>query len=98
MMKSVEIRSTDGQQEQQTKIPRHAKESDILAILRIEQNSSLHPWTEAAFHSEFNNPYSRLWVIEEGALVIGYVCAWFIYDDGQIANVAVLPCHRHRGL
>jgi [ribosomal protein S18]-alanine N-acetyltransferase len=77
---------------------RLATESDLPTVLSIEQLSSFHPWTEAAFRSEFTNPYSYLWVLEKGALALGYACAWFIDDGGQIANVAVLPEHRRRGL
>ena len=73
------------------------EEDDLSALLEVEQASFSQPWTETAFRNEFKNPYSRLWVLEEGALVIGYICAWFVYDEGQIVNVAVLPEYRRRG-
>lgn len=97
MPKNNEIRNFEKQQNQQTKIIRLAKESDLPDILAIEQASFLQPWTESAFRNEFKNSYSRLWLLEERALVIGYICAWFVSDEGQIANVAVLPEYRHRG-
>jgi ribosomal-protein-alanine N-acetyltransferase len=98
MWRDEKARGAIGQQAQHKCVLRLATETDLPAILSIERDSSIHPWTEAAFHSEFTNPYSRLWVLEEGALTFGYVCAWFIYDEGQIANVAVLREHRRRGL
>jgi len=79
-------------------ILRLAQETDLPALLVIEQTCSASRWKEAALRSEFANPYSHMWVVEEGAVVIGYVCAWFTYDRGQIANLAVLPEHRRRGL
>jgi [ribosomal protein S18]-alanine N-acetyltransferase len=98
MVKDTKTRSAIGQQDRQTMVFRSATESDLRAVLTIEQNASFHPWTEAAFRSELTNPYSRLWVLEEGALILGYVCAWFIHDEGQLANIAVLPEYRRRGL
>lgn len=98
MLKNTKTQSGIDQQAQQTSVIRLATETDIPAVLCIEQRSSFHPWTETAFRSELANPYSRLWVLKEGTLTLGYVCAWFMYDEGQIANVAVLPKHRRRGL
>ena len=98
MLENGETRDSDDQQVQQKRILRRAEETDLPALLAVEQTSFFSPWKEAAFLSEFANPYSRLWVVEEGENVIGYVCTWFIHDEGQIANMAVLPEHRRRGL
>ena len=81
-----------------TRILRLATESDLPAVLAIEQTSFPQPWTSVAFRNEFKNPYSRLWVVEERTLVIGYICTWFIDDEGQIVNVAVLPAYRRQGI
>jgi len=82
----------------QTRLLRVAHQSDLPAMLLIEQASFSLPWTEAAFHSEFVSPYSHIWVFEEQTLVIGYICTWFIQDEGQIVNVAVLPEYRRQGV
>ncbi len=97
MLKNKEAQYTSDRLLHQRRAIRFAKESDLLALLKVEQASFSQPWTETAFRNEFKNPYSRLWVLEEGALVIGYICAWFVCDEGQIANVAVLPEYRRRG-
>jgi [ribosomal protein S18]-alanine N-acetyltransferase len=98
MCKDYEIQNTNWKQCQQERILRLATESDLPAVLAIEQASFSQPWTSTAFRNEFNNPYSRLWVLEERTLVIGYVCTWFIDDEGQIVNVAVLPAYRRQGI
>jgi ribosomal-protein-alanine N-acetyltransferase len=98
MLKDTKTRGPVGQPRQYVRTLRLATVHDIPTVLTIEQSASFQPWTEAAFHNEFTNPYSRLWVLEEETLPIGYICAWFIDDEGQIANVAVLPEHRRRGL
>jgi len=77
---------------------RRATEIDIPSMMRIERASSLHPWTESAFYNEFTNPYSHLWILEEEGAALGYVCVWFIHEDGQIVNVVVLPEYRGCGL
>ena len=71
---------------------------DLPAILAIEQASFPLPWKEEAFRSELRNPCSQLWVAEEETHIIGYACAWFIHDEGQIVNVAVLPQYRRYGV
>jgi ribosomal-protein-alanine N-acetyltransferase len=98
MNKDYEIQNTNWKQCQHTKILRLATEFDLPAVLAIEQASFPQPWTSTAFRNEFKNPYSRLWVLEESTLVIGYICTWFIDDEGQIVNVAVLPAYRRQGI
>ena len=88
----------DSPSRQQTRGLRTVQPSDLPAVLAIEQASFPLPWTEAAFHSEFGNPYSLMWVLEEKTLIIGYICTWFIRDEGQIVNVAVLPEYRRGGI
>ncbi len=98
MSKNGETQNPSGQQYQTARILRLAKESDLSAVLVIEQASFPLPWTEAAFRSEISNPCSWLWVVEERSIVTGYVCLWFIHDEGQIVNVAVLPEYRRCGI
>jgi [ribosomal protein S18]-alanine N-acetyltransferase len=71
---------------------------DLPAILTIAHASFPLPWKEEAFRSELRNPCSQLWVAEEGTHIIGYACAWFVQDEGQIVNVAVLPQYRRYGV
>lgn len=97
MSEDEKTRSLGDLPSQQTRLLRVAQQSDLPAVLAIEQASFPLPWTETAFHSEFGNPYSHIWVLEEQALAIGYICAWFIHDEGQIVNVAVLPEYRRSG-
>ena len=92
------MQNINGKQCHHTRILRLATESDLPAVLAIEQTSFPQPWTSVAFRNEFKNPYSHLWVLEERTLIIGYICTWFIDDEGEIANVAVLPAYRRQGI
>ena len=77
---------------------RLATEMDLPAILLIEQASFSLPWKEEAFRSELCNPCSLLWVAEEGTHIVGYACAWYVLNEGQIVNIAVLPQYRRHGV
>jgi len=97
MSKDREVRYHEKSLPQEKWVLRLAETGDLSALLAVEEVSFPHPWTERSFRNEFKNPYSRIWVLEEERRVIGYICAWFIDDKGQIANVAVLPEYRRMG-
>ncbi|MGE0822000.1 MAG: ribosomal protein S18-alanine N-acetyltransferase [Candidatus Binatia bacterium] len=73
-------------------------ESDLPAVLEIERGSFSTPWKEESFRNELNSPHSILWVAEWNGCVIGYICLWFIFDEGQIVNFAIHSQYRRRGI
>lgn len=74
-------------------LPRH-----IPQIARIEQQCFSDPWSEALLKSELQAPLARYFVYEEEGQVIGYIGTRMIVDTCEIANVAVSPAHRRRGI
>jgi len=71
---------------------------DLEAVLGIEQVSFVQPWTRGAFVQELIKSYAVLRVAEIGSRIAGYVIAWLIEDELHIANVAVHPEFRRRGI
>lgn len=85
------------------------KESDLEEVLMIEASSFSFPWTKDMFLNEFlKSPISWCLVGKSQAgksntagheeKVLGYICLWIIGDEMQIANVAVHPSWRRRGI
>jgi ribosomal-protein-alanine N-acetyltransferase len=76
------------------------KESDLLTVVRLERICFSDPWSLRAFRDEIHpdkeGGFSRVLRVE-GELV-GYSIAWFVADEAHLANLAVAPEHRGRGL
>jgi ribosomal-protein-alanine N-acetyltransferase len=65
---------------------------DLPAVAEIERVAFSDPWSEKSFREALAHPaiYFAAARSDEGA-VLGYVVAWFVADEGQIANLAVAP-------
>ncbi len=77
------------------------KEEDLPAVVEIECLSFSTPWPETSFKGELENkPISNPYVVvsKKLAKVIGYIIFWRIGDEAQIANVAVHPDYRRKGI
>lgn len=76
-----------------------ATAADIDAVAQLEVVAFADPWTRQAFEAALTERYARFRVARsiEGA-VVGYLIAWFIVDEGEIANLAVVPTARRRGV
>ena len=74
-------------------LPRH-----ISQIARIERLCFSDPWSEAVLESELEAPLARYFVYEEDGQVLGYIGTRMIFDTCEIANVAVHPDHRRKGI
>ena len=74
-------------------LPRH-----ISQIARIEQLCFTDPWSEALLESELDAPLARYFIYEEDGQVLGYIGTRMIFDTCEIANVAVDPAHRRKGI
>ena len=70
----------------------------IAQIARIEQLCFTDPWSEALLESELDAPLARYFIYEEDGKVLGYIGTRMIFDTCEIANVAVDPEHRRKGI
>ena len=77
---------------------RPMQETDIEAVVLIEQESFSIPWSKSAFIDEMSNEKAHYLVMEEDNRVIGYGGFWKILDEGHFTNLAITPEYRHRGL
>lgn len=71
---------------------------DLPEILEIEQACFPTPWSKQSFLAEFKKDYSLLVCAVEDGHVIGYLVAWLLLDEMHIANLAVHPKERRRGV
>jgi ribosomal-protein-alanine N-acetyltransferase len=72
----------------------------LRPIAAMEQASFSDPWSPDSFTTLLKEPAVFFAAAsEQGATdVLGYVVAWFAADEGEIANIAVQPAHRRRGV
>jgi [ribosomal protein S18]-alanine N-acetyltransferase len=74
------------------------RESDIPAVLAIEQISFGNPWSEQTFLAEMYGKYSFLKVALHEGKVAGYICAHYLLHEAYILDLAVHPDLRRRGI
>ena len=69
-----------------------AKLADVAAIVAIERAVFSDPWSARSFREALSNPsvYCAC-ARRDGRALQGYVVAWFVADEGEIANLAVAP-------
>jgi ribosomal-protein-alanine N-acetyltransferase len=84
--------------------------ADLDRVVAIERSSFSDPWTLEAFQSILSLPHIRFHVAEDrdpsaggkggggGATLAGYVVAMVAADEGEIADLAVAPWARRRGV
>lgn len=78
---------------------RPMRADDIAAVATIERDTFSTPWQPDTFESLLDRPGVELIVLESPTDgLIGYAVLWCILDQGELANVAVSPEWRGRGL
>ena len=87
---------------------RRAEARDLARVVAIEETAFADPWTEDAFRSSLSLAHMRFLVAESGQgtgqaeagepAVVGYVLAMVLGPEGEIADIAVAPEARGRGI
>jgi len=70
----------------------------IPRIHAIETQSFATSWTPAQLKLYLTTSGCVLLIAVEGAEIVGYLCFDSVLDEGNIANLAVAPEHRRRGI
>jgi ribosomal-protein-alanine N-acetyltransferase len=71
----------------------------VDAVVAIETDAFSSPWRRETFLDLVGRPNLELLVMEDrDAGIIGYAVLWCIMDQGELANMAVTPAFRGRGL
>ena len=84
---------------------RQAGEGDLDQVVQIERESFGDPWSRESFRSSLASDRMRFLVAEEvrdGEAgergLAGYVIALLLFDEAEIANIAVSAHARRRGI
>jgi ribosomal-protein-alanine N-acetyltransferase len=74
-------------------------ERDLEAVLALERACFADPWSRESFLAEIeDSPQIRWPLVAVGEELAGYVVAWFVEDEAHLANLAIAPGYRRRGL
>jgi [ribosomal protein S18]-alanine N-acetyltransferase len=73
-------------------------EGDLDSVMVIETLCFRTPWSRGSFEAEFRKPFSTMLVFTERNGISGYIVAWRIEDELHVANLAVHPARRRRGI
>jgi ribosomal-protein-alanine N-acetyltransferase len=77
-----------------------AEPGDLAEVVAMERACYSDPWAPSAFSGLHENPAVHFAVArtEARGAVAGYVVAWFVGDEGELANLAIDPGLRRRGI
>jgi ribosomal-protein-alanine N-acetyltransferase len=78
---------------------RPATENDLAAIHAIERESFGDPWAIDGFRDLLDHQRAKIEVaVDATGTLLGYAVAWYVADESEIANIAVAPTARRRGV
>ncbi len=78
---------------------RHMRDGDVERVAEIESFAFSSPWKATTFKLLLDRPGAVLMVLEvPPARVAGYAVLWCIQDQGELANIAVIPEFRNQRL
>jgi ribosomal-protein-alanine N-acetyltransferase len=76
-----------------------AMRADLDAVHALEMTAFADPWMRQAFEAALEERHARFRVARDAdGELLGYVVAWFVLDEGEIANLAVAQSARRRGI
>lgn len=71
----------------------------IGALMAIDAESFLRPWTKSMYEAAFDNAVTRVHVLgPPGEPPVAYCSAWLLPGELHINNLAVIPAWRRQGL
>ena len=77
---------------------RRAQPGDLASIMSIEATSFRRPWRLETFSSLLDRPDTSVLVATLDRSVVGYAVLTLQAGDAELANLAVDPGHRRRGI
>jgi ribosomal-protein-alanine N-acetyltransferase len=78
-------------------IQRMSKE-DVEQVAKLENICFSDPWSKEAFMEELRLKLAIPLVAKLEGKVVGYTCLWHLDDQMELANLAVSPDHRGKGI
>jgi len=78
---------------------RPMEHGDVVRVAEVEEEAFTNPWKPRTFRRLIERSGPELWVAElPGSGVVGYFVLWIVDGEGELANLAVAPDHRRRGI
>ncbi len=80
---------------------RNATTKDIDDIVALEHDCFPDPWSATSFKSSLDNPFCEVIVAEtqeETTIIVAYAVMLHMYEQGEIAKVAVAPAYHRQGI
>lgn len=74
------------------------REEDLDQVLTIEETSFSSPWSRKSFEAELKKEFGISLVVLDDNRIVGYLVEWLVADEIHIANIAVHPGWRQRGI
>ena len=78
-------------------IQRMSKE-DVEKVARLEEICFSDPWSKETFTEELQLKLAIPFVVKLEEKVVGYTCLWHLEDQLEVANFAVSPDYRSKGI
>jgi ribosomal-protein-alanine N-acetyltransferase len=73
-------------------------QEDVEEVARLERLCFSDPWSKSSFEHELKNRFSIPLVVKSNERIVGYSCLWKIYEQMEIATIAVSPEFREKGI
>jgi ribosomal-protein-alanine N-acetyltransferase len=78
---------------------RPMRPDDLDTVVELEQQIFVDAWSRSSFEVEIaNNRYSFPLVMEWKGVIVGYAVIWHFLNELHIANFAIHPSYRRKGL
>jgi ribosomal-protein-alanine N-acetyltransferase len=74
------------------------REEDLDEVSRIEKLCFSDPWPKTCFKEELRHQFAVPLVVKAGTEIIGYTCLWYLEPQMEIANFAISPNYRGKGI
>lgn len=74
------------------------EEQDLQTLSEMESRCFADPWTKSMLADTLKYPIYHTFLAEEGGQVCGYACLIVVFEDAEIANIAVDAPYRGRGI
>lgn len=71
---------------------------DVDQVARLEKICFSYPWSKETFVEELRLKLAIPLVVKLEERVIGYTCLWHLDDQMELANFAISPDHRRKGI
>lgn len=76
---------------------REISAEDILAVADLEREIFPDPWSVSALWETFSQNHTVMLGVWEKNHMAGYVIAYYVLDEGEIARIAISQIYRRQG-